>query len=485
MDWKPNKEDSLPLYRQITDYFKNKIGNGEWPVGTTIPAQRDLARYFGVNRSTIATAIDELIAEGLLEGRVGSGTRVINNTWVLLASLPAPDWNSYVAAGVHQPNLATIQAINQAEFSPGIIRLGTGELSPELYPAQLMQNVLSSLAKRINSLGYEEPKGLPALRQALSTHLKIYGIEASPSSILIVSGALQALQLISWGLLNPGSAVMLEKPSYLFSLNLFQSAGMHFHGLPLDSEGIRPDQLAYHTGQGKATLLYTIPCFHNPTGTLMSLERREQLLALCKRNQLPVLEDDVYRDLWLDTPPPAPLKSLDRNGLVIYIGSLSKTLSPGLRIGWVVGPETVINRLADIKMQNDYGSSSLSQWAAAEWLSSGLYAQHLANIRKSLVTRRNICNQILQEHFADIATWTLPAGGFYIWLNLTKPVSLQKLFKAALKENLLINPGNMYDRLSNQQIRISYSYASLDELHSGLRRLSNIIRQMQGPTGVP
>ena len=210
----------------------------------------------------------------------------------------------------------------------------------------------------------------------------------------------------------------------------------------------------------------------------MSKNRRRQILQLCQQRQLPIIEDDIYRELWLDSPPPVPLKVLDQHGLVIYIGSLSKSLSPGLRIGWVIGPEPVIERLADIKMQNDYGSSSLSQWAAAEWLSSGLYEQHLQEVRKHLRIRRQIALNALTAYFSDIATWDVPQGGFYIWLKLIRSVSLQKLFKTALENNLLINPGNIYDYLSNRHLRLSYSYAAIPELKDGLHRLADIINNL-------
>lgn len=238
LDWKPVKSSPIPLYIQIKDFIKEKIETGEWTVGTKIPPQRTLARALGVNRSTVVAAVEELIAEGLLEGKSGSGTKVINNTWSLMTSAPPPDWNSYVQAGIHQPNLPTIQEINKAEFDPNIIRLGTGELSPDLFPREMMKQIINRVSDRIDSLGYEEPKGLLFLREQLSKYLKTNGIEASPSSILIVSGALQALQLISIALLKRGSTIFLEKPSYLYSLHVFQSAGMRLFGLPLDENGV-------------------------------------------------------------------------------------------------------------------------------------------------------------------------------------------------------------------------------------------------------
>ncbi|MBO8173105.1 MAG: PLP-dependent aminotransferase family protein [Bacillaceae bacterium] len=476
IDWKPDKTNTVPVYQQIVQFIKQKIANGEWPVGFKLPSQRELAAMFGVNRSTVITALDELMADGLIQGEPGKGTRVVNNTWSLLTAASL-DWRRYVEAGMYQPNLPAIQEINRAEADPGILRLSTGELSPELFPASDMKQVLTQVAHTMDHLGYEEPKGYVSLRREISRYVKRFGIDVSPSSILIVSGALQALQLISVGLLQRGATVLLEKPSYLFSLPIFQSAGVRLSGLPMDEQGIQPDMIPVHNKKQNGAFLYTIPSFHNPTGYLMTEERRRQLYQICEAEQLPIVEDDVYRELWIDAEPPLPLKARDQNGLVLYLGSLSKTLSPGLRIGWVIGPEPVINRLADIKMQTDYGSSSLSQRVATEWLAGGLYDDHVRQVRQELKKRRDAAVQVLEAHFHDIAEWNVPQGGFYIWLKILPSVSMRKLFHRALVEKMLINPGHVYHQGEHQYVRISYSYASIGELHEGLGRLARLIRE--------
>ncbi|MBL5768762.1 MocR-like pyridoxine biosynthesis transcription factor PdxR [Heyndrickxia sporothermodurans] len=477
IEWKPQKSSPLPLHLQIYNYLKMKILNGEWTIGMKIPSQRILAKQFEVNRSTIVTVLEELAADGLIESKVGSGTRVVNNTWSLLASTPPPDWISYVRSGIHEPNINIIQKINEAEANPNIIRLGTGELSPELLPNKQMAKLLQTDMENNLSLGYEEPKGNIDLRKTISHYLKKKGIEASPASILIVSGGLQALQLISIGLLKRESVIFHETPSYLNSVHVFQSAGMKLFGIALDKDGIEHESIGSLKRQHNAALLYTIPSFHNPTGILMSDRRRNQLLEVCKKEALPIIEDDVYGELWFDNPPPKPLKANDKQGNVLYIGSVSKSLSPGLRIGWIVGPEPVINRLADIKMQTDYGSSSISQFVVNKWIKSGLYEDYLTQVRVELKNRRDFTINILNTNFSDIATWRIPSGGFYIWLELQTGISTRKLFEAALQEGILLNPGSVYDKSDQDHLRLSYSYATLEELEKGLKRLSKLIKQ--------
>lgn len=476
-DWRPDSASPLPLYEQIRRHIRDRVAQGDWPPGLQLPSQRDLAQEWQINRSTVIEALEELKAEGILEARKGSGVRVANNTWALFAAGAGTSWNRYIDKGLHTPNQPTIQAINRYEFQPGIIRLGTGELTPDLYPSEMVRQVLRQTADRIPDLNYLEGKGLPALREIICQRAQALGINATPSQVLITTGALQALQLISMGITPQGSTILVEQPSYLQSLKIFQSAGMQMKGLPMDSSGLRLGSLKRAIRPAETPFLYTIPTYHNPTGITMPVERRQALLALCRAERIPLVEDDIYRDLWLDTLPPPPIKAMDTFGNVIYLGSVSKSLAPGLRIGWVIGSEAVIERLADIKMQTDYGSSSLSQWALAEWLGSGLYDTHLITVRQALRERREAALAALSRYFSDLAVWDRPSGGFYIWLRLNRKIPLQPLFDQALKRNVLLNPGYLYEEETSSNLRLSYAYASPEELEAGLRILAALIRQ--------
>lgn len=477
IDWKPDKNLNKPLYIQIKDYFKEKIILGEWQVGFMIPTQRELAKIFNVNRSTIVAAIDELKAEGILEGKGKGGTKIVNNVSPLLVNIQ-PDWKSYIDEGIHIPNVKTIKKINTLEFRNDYIRLSTGEPSSELFPKENMKIILNEIAKDMNNLGYESPSGTMYLREQVSKYLRNFGIDASPSSILIVSGALQAIQLISMGLLQKGSTVLLENPSYMYSLQIFQSLDMRRRGIPMDKEGVEASLIPDYIKKHVPSILYTIPNFQNPTSIVMSEQRRKELLKVCQQERLPIIEDDVYRELWIDSPPPIPIKSMDNNGLVLYVGSVSKALCPGLRIGWIVGPEPVIERLGDIKMQTDYGSSSLSQLTVGKWLETGLYEEHLKEIRKQLAIRRDITISALNKYFKDIAVWDVPLGGYYVWITLKYKIGMYKLFDEACKIGILLYPGYIYDANFNYSLRISFSYAPIGELEEGLFRLSILIKEL-------
>lgn len=478
INWKPDKDSNRTLKDQILDYFLQKISSGTWPIGTKILAERKLAEVFEVNRSTITNVLDELRADGILSSKGSRGTVVSNNTWSLLGSLSSPNWRSHIDESIYKPNHKVIQMINKYEFKEGIIRLGTGELSPSLYPGDLVKEILVDISNELEPMSYEPPLGNKKLREVISDHVKGMGIVASPEEILVTSGSLQALHLISIGLLRPGATVLLERPSYLKSLFTFQSAGMLLKGVDMDGNGIDLEKLKASFTSGRSNLVYTIPTYNNPTGQLMDLQKRELFMDLVKENRIPIIEDDAYGDLWIDEQPPKPLKSMDTDGNVLYLGTLSKSFSPGLRIGYLIGPEPVVERLGDIKMQLDYGSSSMSQQIASKWLSEGYSKIYSERLRDELRIRRDYTYDLLVEYFGQYSKFAKPKGGFYIWVKFNKHVNTTKLFEEALKRNVLLNIGNIYDFNENNCLRISYAYADLDQIKEGIIILSDIIGEM-------
>ncbi|BAB04151.1 PLP-dependent aminotransferase family protein [Halalkalibacterium halodurans] len=478
LDWKPDRSSHVPIYLQIKEELKRRIEGGEWTVGTLLPSQRELANLLGVNRSTIVQVYEELMADGLVESVQGKGTKVVNNTWNVIAAT-SPDWQQYVSGGVFQPNKTYVQKINEAEFSEEVVRLGTGELAKGLLPVKQTEEVLASLSLEASHLSYEEAKGSLALREAVCEFVSKYGIHVSPSSVLIVSGALQALSLMTNGLFQAGARVAVESPSYLMSLRILTSANIRGVQVPLADVQHKPSVLRQYKRQQDVQMFYTIPTFHNPTNVTYSTAVRKELLHVCQAIQLPIIEDDVYRELWFDAAPPPPLKSLDQTGNVLYLGSMSKIISPGLRVGWVIGPEPVIHRLADMKMQTDYGASSISQAIAQRWLTNNdWFTSHAQFVRDKLKNQRNAMLQLLQEHMGELAEWNRPSGSFYIWCKLKHPVDMNRVFHRCLKDNVLIHPGTIYEGSKHSYIRLSYSYETGERLEYGIKALARVIHEM-------
>ena len=472
MDWKPDKQSPLTLHTQIVDWFTSRIACGDFTAGMKCPPQRVLALQFEVNRSTINTAMDELKANGLLETRVGAGTFITQNPWPSI--LAHPKWQQHIDASVYKPNVETIQLINDYEQRGDMIRLGTGELAPELLPTKQLEQSLKDLTLQPRAIGYSEPQGSRSLRESICTHLEKRGIETTPNNVLIVSGALQAFQLIALGLLERGSVVFQQEASYLNSIHPFQSAGMHMYPIKFQKNFQQTLQAAKKNRQ---SLFYAIPTLDNPTGRNWSIEKKMAVYEACKTLSMPIIEDDVYYELLFEEKNGVPIKALDETGHVLYVGSVSKTLSPGLRIGWVVGPEAVIKRLADIKMQTDYGSSAFSQAIVTHWLASGLYEQHVITLREQLKARARFMEQLLEKHIRHIATWETSKGGFYIWLRFSKPVINKALFLALLEHKVLINPGFIYQPNDFHHLRLSYAYATLEQMEEGIKIVATMINQ--------
>ncbi len=489
INWRPDRYIKESIHMQIVNYILQNIISCTWKAGEQLPSQRKLAELFHVNRSTIVTAMDELASIGMIQTMYGGGTVISGNAWSVMLSHKQTNWEHYVNTGTFRRNLPEIQKINQYEYMPDIIRLGTGEPAPELFPRILWQQALNTVAANMQSMNYLEPKGLYELRSEIAARLSKKGIHTIPENILITSGSLQALQLISVGMMPKGSKVFTEAPTYLKSLQLFPSAGMILQGIPMDEEGIQYWFLP--TKEIGRSILYTIPTNHNPTGVTMSVKRRNELLQYCAKHQIPIVEDSAYDDLWMEEVPPPPLKALDTstmnqqadspdtNNNVVYLGTISKTLAPGLRIGWMVGPSMLIDRLSDIKMQMDYGASSLAQWVLLEMFRSGSYDLHLNSLRKELLRRRDAALHALDVCFSELADWSIPQGGFYIWLRLRGNISIDSLFKKALEANILVNPGNVYDFKSNHAIRLSFAYVDSNTFETAIKKLAHIAISLQ------
>lgn len=473
INWKPDKSKNIPMYQQIVQFVCDKVANGEWQVGEILPSQRSLAKLFAVNRSTITTAIDELTSYGIVSGKFGAGTQIISNTWSLFLSKKS-NWNEHLTSGSFQENNTIIKAINKLEFELDVIRIGTGEIDPNLFSENMWQEVLQKVGSNLTSLGYLENLGLLELRQALAKHLNKSGIIAKPENILITSGSLQALQLIALSLLKHDSDVYIEAPSYLKSLQMFQSAGMNLLGIPMDQKGIEYWKIP-NNSQNRPSILYTIPTNQNPTGITMTEDRRKDLINYCLDNRLPIIEDGAYQELCYEKVEPKTLKSLDDNGMVIYLGTASKTLAPGLRIGWVVASEPIVQRLGDVKMQVDYGASSLSQWAFTEFLNSGMYDKYLEKLKGELKTRRDNALKSLEKYFSGFAKWDNPIGGFYIWLTFKKNLKIEQLFEEAIQEKILLNPGDIYDFKENRSLRLSFAYVDSATFEKAIKKLSKIV----------
>jgi GntR family transcriptional regulator of abcA and norABC len=466
-----------PLYKQIAEQMEHRISVGEFPPGSLLPSERSLAKELNVNRSTIVAAYEELRVAGIVERKQGSGTVVSRDIWGL-ARNRVPDWRRLIETGSFQPNLPLIRIIRKEIQENDLIDLASGELSADLFPTQSFQQIMSDRIFDYH-LGYENPQGNLPLRQTIAEHMRTYkGIESTPSSILITSGAQQALYLIVQCLLKPGDAVAIEDPSYAYSLPLFQSAGLRTHLLPVHEDGINPEDIVTLYKEHRIKMVFLNPNFQNPTGTLLDMSRKQRILEISNQFGIPIIEDDPYSLISFTGKPVPTLKSLDRNGTVLYVSSLTKIVASGLRIGWIIGPQAVIDRLSDAKQQIDFGHSIFPQWIANQFLSSDEFHHHLNRLRKKLELRRDKIVFSLQDLLDEKVEFVVPEGGIHIWCKVNHSIVENQLLKEAIKQGVVFVPGRVFGTRKGY-VRFTFGRAEEHLIHEGIARFSKALHHQQ------
>ncbi|KFN03698.1 PLP-dependent aminotransferase family protein [Bacillus clarus] len=476
MEWQPNRADKTPVYKQIANYIERGISSGEFPSDSKLPSERMLANELQVNRSTIVAAYEELKSLGVVERKKGSGTHVNTDIWGV-SRKRIPNWGRYVEDGSFLPNLPLVQQIRTETQKDDLINLASGELSLELLPNNQFRTILSEQTF-MGNLGYDHPLGNEMLRKTIARHVQQYkNIEADARSILITSGAQQALNLIVQCLLKPGDAIAIEDPSYCFSLPMFKSAGLNIFHLPVDEHGMNPDDLIDLHKKHRIRMVFLNPDYQNPTGTILSLSRRKKILELSSEFGIPIVEDDPYSLTSFDGEVNPTLKSMDQNGNVLYISSLSKIVASGLRIGWVIGPTRVIERLADAKQQVDFGHSVFTQWVANQFLESENFDAHISMLRKQLKQRRDQLITSLGELVGNRVEFFVPEGGIHLWCKIHGAFDEYHLLGRAIQNGVAFVPGSVLSSKS-EYVRFTFGRANTEQIHVGITRFAETLNSI-------
>lgn len=477
MEWRPDRTAKRPIYKQIADYIEEGISEGIFSADSLLPSERALAEELQVNRSTVVAAYEELQSLGIVERKKGSGTRISTDIWGM-AHKRIPNWGRYVEDGSFLPNLPLVQRIRTETHKNGLINLASGELATELFPNTEFQEILSG-QPFTEYLGYGHPQGNELLREIICAHVsESRYIEANPASVLITSGAQQALHLIIQCLLKPGDAVAIEDPSYCFSLPIFQSAGLRTFRLPVDKDGINPQDLVSLHKKHKIRMIFLNPDHQNPSGTVMSLSRRKKVLDLSSEFGIPVIEDDPYSLTSFNGKVNPTLKSLDQNGNVLYVSSLSKVVASGLRIGWVIGPAPVIQRLADAKQQVDFGHSVFTQWIAKEFLASEKFQDHIEVLRKKLKAQRNEITSSLTDFLGEQVEFLKPEGGIHLWCKLKGEIDKHHLLDESIKRGVAFVPGSIMGS-EKGYVRFTFGREEPGTIRQGILRFSKALQAVQ------
>ena len=473
----------IPFYRQITNQLKRKILSGELTDGAILPSERGLASQLSVHRNTVIRAYANLKDMDLIDSRPGVGYIVTCPR----TELPTPgklrpvNWEQMIK-DEYLDMKETYDDIF-VQFSEGSgISLSAG-VPPFIYPEEEIGDEIASILNESNTLpAYMSPyQGDPVLRREILSYLRTKGIRAGSSQIQILTETNQALDFIITAMLSPGDCVIIEEPVSPDVYRVIQLAGCRFVTVPMDQDGMILQEIETLIQKEKPKFIYVNSSYHDPTGAILSMERRQQLLALSNKYRIPIVEEDAASELHYEDGAIPSIKSMDISGNVIYIYSFSLTFIPGISLAFVVADEKLIHSLKYLVSIRIIGINWINQKLLARYLQNGLYYKRIDEI----ITHCRVNRDILCSELDSLSEMGLeyykPRGGVYIWCRLPEGLNGTDVAAEAMRSGVSIVPGEVFfpDRNDGSEyIRLNYSYESSEWLLEGAKRLVGIIRKM-------
>jgi len=467
-----DRESIVPIYQQIYEELREAILTGTLPELTRLPPERTLAEKLNVNRSTVVHAYRELVTDGLIEQRVGSGSRVARAAGHPPRSADVPWWVTLppwrvgsfpqvlgeLAATLHGERISFVQGVPPLEPSP------LGEL------AKSFARVAGDPAY---VLTYGDSEGHAPLREAIATRMRRRGCRIDPRDVLVLTGSTQGISLVAQSLAEPGDEIIVEAPTYPGALQIFQIAGLRAIPVAVDEEGMRVDHVEAILRTRRPRFIYTMPALHNPTGVTMNADRRERLVTLAERARVPIVEDDPYGELVESTAAPLVSHSPD---YVVHLSTFSKTIAPSLRLGWITAPRPIFERLLMRKQSYDMATSLYVQAGVCDYLANA-YDEHLVRLRSELAERRAIAREAIAEYLPKTMRLAKGGGGFYLWLTAPREMRARALLDAAERNGATFLFGEAFFAASggDHNFRLAITPVSREELVEGIRRIGGAI----------
>ncbi|MGG0453983.1 PLP-dependent aminotransferase family protein [Priestia megaterium] len=468
---------SKQIYLSIIDHIRS----GLLEEGTQLPSVRDLSKQLGVSLVTTVKAYQKLEKEGFVTSIQGKGTFINAECKgdIRKSNTSSLSWQLSVQDYLPRSQFAQFfQVTEKINLSSSMIDPG---LLPNQYLGREVNRILSENPRIMSQYGGVQ--GDADLRTEMCNYLRKLGVLTTPESILVTSGSQQGLNLIAQTFIGPGDVVIMEAPTYPGAIDVFRGRGALILTVPVDEEGMRADILQSLCDKYKPKIIYTIPTFHNPTGIVMSGKRRKEILNIAQSFQSLVIEDDPYSEIYFNRKPPASLKSMDEYGHVIYVKGLSKTLSPGCRIGILAASGSIFTRLLAAKANADLGSPLITQKVILPFIQSRKMKDHIKKLRTALKIRRDLVLDLLLEHAPSDISWMVPEGGLNLWITLPSWMNSNHLLIEAKKRDITFLPGSACYPMEheNNHIRISYSYMNEPLLHEGIITLCEILHSNNSP----
>jgi DNA-binding transcriptional MocR family regulator len=467
------------LYLQVAEGIEKMIGDEILKIGDKLPSVRVLSGDHGISMGTAFQAYYHLEGKGLIESRPKSGYYVRFN-YRRFPSLPK----------IAEPEPIVTKVSVEEMVSTVFSSMSTGDLlnfsvsAPplELLPAAKLNKAMvhAMRSSKSHGIGYEEVQGNRELRKQLAKLFFSWGGKFSEEDIIVTAGCMEALALSLKAVTKPGDTVAVESPNYFGIFQIIQSLGLKILEIPTDPmTGVDIGYLSKASKKFSIKTCLFVPNFHNPMGSCMPDEKKQELVEWLAKRDIPLIEDDIYGELFFGKYRPRTCKSFDKKGLVIQCGSLSKSLAPGYRIGWVI-PGKLKHKISSLKMIHTVTGTTLTQMAIAHFLSIGRYEYHLKKLRKALHTQCLRYIQGIVQYFPPDTKVSRPQGGFVLWLELNKKVDAYKLYHLAAKQKISIAPGQVFSSQGQFKncLRISYARPWDDDVEKALKILGDLVRKM-------
>lgn len=481
-----NRETDTPVYMQIFEQVRRQILAGELMPGFRLPPERKLAESLGVNRSTVMSAYRELKAEGLIGSQVGKGTVVLSYLQEDLNSrdgnMQEPVWNQMFSQYANGFDSFIVKDLLTLASRKDVISFATGIASPDTGPIQALVGIEHEVVEKKNyrALLHTPTEGFSSLREAVCGLMQKRGVYCQWDEVMLLSGSQQGIDLAGRIMIDPGDIVVVEEPSFFPAIQAFKTMGARMMGIPIDDRGMRVDVLEQLLQRYRPKLIYTIPTFHNPSGTEMELERRKRLIELAYKYRVLIIEDDAYGDLCYEDHSLPTLKSMDNDGFVIYLSTFSKTVYSGLRLGWMVAHKKVVKKFAAAKQIMDLHSSSLSQWIVERFITNGGLDSHLPKVCREYRVKRDAMYDALSKYAPADFIWNRPRGGYYIWCKLPQGISASKLISKAAERKVVFVPGSPFFPAGQGDdfLRLNFTFAALKDITAGVHRLCEAMQEL-------
>jgi DNA-binding transcriptional MocR family regulator len=484
-----NEKSGIPKCRQIVGQIRQKIENQTLRPGEKLPSTRRLADKLGIHRSTAALAYQELWSLGFVDLPRGANPRVRDRRQIVTAGDKAGkgmiDWES-TASEASREIWQNYKSFNQAltPKAKSYIDFGTLTVDRRLMPHEQFRTCLNHVMKKQGAtlLNYGDHAGFQPLREHLARHLQNHGISTTADELLITTGSQQAIDLVLRMIAAPRRSVVIESPTYSHMFPLLRFHGLTPLEVPVLSDGMDLSVLEKKLQKQRPALIYTMPNFQNPTGACTSQAHREKLLSISEQYRIPILEDGFEEEMKYFGKVVLPIKSMDKNQMVIYCGTYSKVLFGGIRIGWIAAERECIERVTAIRRFSQISSSMILQAAMHRFCQNGYYDRHISKMHRLFRKRMQAAIDALREHIPPAwAEWTEPSGGYLIWLRL-KPFSRNSVdWKSLLASHgVVVADGSFFylSGASNPCMRLSISTLNEDEIVEGIRRLASALRRI-------